>query len=164
MALALREKELVAVGASVAAGCKPCTHYHLQEVRKTGASDAEIRQAIAQAARIRRDAAEIMEGHALERLGASGEIGGCSSAEQTTRIKELVSAGAAFAVNCTSSLEKHLQAGRQVGIAEEEIREVAGLAAFIQRMAASHAEKLVGMTEAGETTAAEQASASGCRC
>lgn len=131
---------------------------------KTAASDAEIRQAIAQAARVRRDGTQIMESHALERLGASGEVGGCSPAEQSTRIKELVSVGAAFAVNCTWGLEKHLQAGRQVGIAEEEIREVVGLAAFIKRMAASHAERLVGTTEAGETTAAEQASASGCCC
>ncbi len=71
MALKLTEKELVAVGTSVAAGCKPCTNYHLREVRKTEASDAEIRQAIAQAAQVRRDATEIMEGHGLEQLRAS---------------------------------------------------------------------------------------------
>jgi AhpD family alkylhydroperoxidase len=163
MALTLTEKELVAVGTSVAAGCKPCTDYHLREVRKTEASDAEIRQAIAQAARVRRDATEIMEGHGLEQPRASGEAGG-SSAEETSRIEQLVSVGAAFAVNCTSGLEKHLKAGQQVGIAEEEIQEVVGLAAFIKRMAASHVEKLVGMTEPGNTTEAKPASASGCCC
>jgi len=164
MALTLTEKELVAVGTSVAAGCKPCTHYHLREVRKTEASDAEIRQAIAQAAQVRRDATEIMEGHGLERREASGEGDGRSCAEQTTRIKELVSVGAAFAVNCTSGLERHLKAGQRVGIAEEEIQQVVGMAAFIKRMAASHVEKLVGMTEAGETTEAKQDSASGGCC
>ena len=164
MALTLTEKELVAVGTSVAAGCKPCTNYHLREVQETEASDAEIRQAIAQAVQVRRDATEIMEGHGLEHLGASGEAGGGSSAEQTTRIKQLVSVGAAFAVNCTSGLEKHLKAGQQVGIAEEELQEVVGLAAFIKRMAASHVEKLVGMAEAGGTTEAKQDSASGCCC
>jgi AhpD family alkylhydroperoxidase len=164
MALTLTEKELVAVGTSVAAGCKPCTRYHLQEVRKTEASDAEIRRAIAQAAQVRREATKIMEGHGLEHLGTVGEVGGRGSAEQTTRIKELVSVGAAFAVNCTSGLEEHLKAGRQVGIAEEEIQEVVGLAAFIKRMAASHVEKLVGMTQTAQPTEAEQDSAAGCRC
>ena len=164
MALTHTEKELVAVGTSVAAGCKPCTDYHLREVRKTEASDAEIRQAIAQAVRVRRDATEIMEGHGLEQLRASGAAGGSSSAEQTSRIEQLVSVGAAFAVNCASGLEKHLKAGQQVGIAEEEIQEIVGLAAFIKRMAASHVEKLVGMAEAGKTTEAKPASASGCCC
>ena len=164
MSLTAKEKELVNIGASVATGCKPCTDYHLREVRKTEASDAEIRQAIAQAARVRRDATEIMEGHGLEQLRASGEAGGGSSAEQTSRIEQLVSVGAAFAVNCTSGLEKHLKASQQVGIAEEEIQEVVGLAGFIKRMAASHVEKLVGMTEAGKTTEAKPASASGCCC
>ncbi len=164
MALTPTEKELVAVGTSVAAGCKPCTDYHLREVQETEASDAEIRQAIAQAAQVRRDATEIMEGHGLEHRGAAGEAGDCGCAEQTTRIKALVSVGAAFAVNCTSGLEKHLKAGQQVGIAEEEIQEVVGLAKFIKRMAASHVEKLVGMAETGKTTAAKPASASGCCC
>jgi AhpD family alkylhydroperoxidase len=164
MALTLTEKELVAVGTSVAAGCKPCTDYHLQEVRKTEASDAEIRQAIAQAAGVRRNATEIMEGHGLEHLGASGEVGGPSPAQQTSRIQELVSIGAAFAVNCTSGLERHLEAGQQVGIAEEEIQEVVGLATFIKRMAASHVNKLVGTNTAEETTEAKQDSATGCCC
>ncbi len=164
MALTLKEKELVAVGTSLAAGCKPCTSYHLREVRKTQASDAEIRQAIAQAVRVRRNATEIMQGHGLERPGASREAGGRTAAGETTRIEELVSVGAAFAVNCTSGLEEHLKAGRQVGVAEEEIREVVSLAAFIKRMAASHVEKLVGTTEAGGTKEAKQDSATGCSC
>ena len=164
MALTLTEKELVAVGTSVAAGCKPCTDYHLQEVRKTEASDAEIRQAIAQAAQVRRDATEIMEGHGLEQLGASGEVGGRSSAEETTRIEELVSVGAAFAVNCTSGLEKHLKAGRQVGIAEEEIQEVVGLAAFIRENGGFPRGEARGHDRGRRQTEATQDSATGCRC
>lgn len=164
MALTLEEKELVAVGVSVAAGCKPCTSYHMQQVRKTEASDAEIRQAIAQAARVRRDATQIMQAHALERLGSPGEVGSSRSEDRTSRIQELVSVGAAFAANCTSGLEEHLKAGQKVGIAEEEIREVVGLATFIKKMAASHVEKLVGVPEAGETAQEKRDAAPGCGC
>jgi AhpD family alkylhydroperoxidase len=150
MALTLKERELVAVGSSLAAGCKPCTNYHLREVRQAEASDAEIHQAVADALQVRRDATQVMERHGRERLGASREDAGRSSSEPATRIRELVSVGAAFAVNCTSSLERHLKAGQRVGIAEEEIQEVVGLAAFIRRMAASHVERLVGMTQVDE--------------
>ena len=164
MALTLTEKELVAVGTSVAAGCRPCTNYHLREVRKTGASDAEIRQAVAQAAQVRRDATEIMEGHGLGQRWASGEVAGRSPAEQTSRIEELVSVGAAFAVNCTAGLGRHMETGQRLGITEEEIQEVVGLAAFIKGVAASHVEKLAGVTEGGEATEAKQNSAGGCSC
>jgi AhpD family alkylhydroperoxidase len=38
-----REKEIISVGASVAAGCQPCTRHHVAEARAAGVSDREIR-------------------------------------------------------------------------------------------------------------------------
>ncbi len=154
MTLTLKEKELAAVGISVAAGCRPCTNYHVREVRKAEATDQEIRQAIAYAVRIRKDATEAMEGQGLRQLGVSVDGGDSGSSGATTRIEELVSIGAAFAVNCTSNLEQHLGAGQTAGITEEEIREVVTLSGFIKKMAASHVEKLVGVTESAEATPA----------
>lgn len=150
MALTPKEKELAAVGISVAAGCRPCTNYHVREVRKAEATDQEIRQAIENAVRIRKDATDAMEGQGLRHLGVSKDRGDSRSSGGTTRIEELVSIGAAFAVNCTSNLERHLKAGQAVGITEAEIREVVTLSAFIKKMAASHVEKLAGVTEPAE--------------
>ncbi len=154
MALTLKEKELAAVGISVAAGCRPCTNYHVREVRKAEATDQEIRRAIENAVRIRKNPTEAMEGHGLRHLGVSKDGGDSGRSVGATRIEELVSIGAAFAVNCTSNLEKHLKAAQTVGITEEEVREVVTLSAFIKKMAASHVEKLVGVTESAEATPA----------
>ncbi len=164
MALTLKERELVAVGSSVAAGCEPCTHYHLREVRKAEASESEIHRAVADALRVRRNATEIMEGHGLGRREAAREAARRSSSAKTSRIEQLVSVGAAFAVNCTASLKAHLEASRRLGIAEDELREVARLAAFIKKMAASHVEKLIDATEDSGTERAKQASTSGSSC
>lgn len=38
--------ELIAVGASVAAGCSPCLEYHVKEAREAGASHAELATAV----------------------------------------------------------------------------------------------------------------------
>ena len=38
MAITVKEKELVAVGISVASGCKPCTNFHVKSAREVGAS------------------------------------------------------------------------------------------------------------------------------
>jgi len=164
MALTSREKELVAVGASVAAGCKPCTSYHLKEARKTGVAEDEIRQAVADAMCVRSSATDIVRRHALEASADGREIPACGCSDPTTRIGELVSIGAAFAVNCPSNLGKHLKAGEQAGVTDDEVKAVTELAAFIKKMAASHVERLVGLNKdaAMELQATEKGTASCC--
>src|SRR6266536_2810675 len=98
MATTKKENELAAVGISIAAGCKPCTDYHMKAVRQAGTSDGEIRQAIQDAMSLRNVATAIMEKYGLSHLGETGT-------EQAVvpprdRVAELVGLGAAFAVNC----------------------------------------------------------------
>jgi AhpD family alkylhydroperoxidase len=42
MKLDARIKELIAVGASVAANCQPCLQYHVSKAREAKADDEEI--------------------------------------------------------------------------------------------------------------------------
>jgi AhpD family alkylhydroperoxidase len=51
---AFKEKELAAVGISIAAGCKPCTDFHVKKAREVGASEAEIKQSMSDAVSVRR--------------------------------------------------------------------------------------------------------------
>ncbi len=145
MAISLKEKELTAVGISVAAGCKPCTDYHVKAVRKAGAVDDEIGQAVADAFAVRWAATAVMERHALAQLRKVAPHTVSKPTEQTNRIRVLVSIGAAFGVNCVSSLEQHLAEAEAVGISQDEIETIVKLAAFIKRRAASHVERLVNM-------------------
>jgi AhpD family alkylhydroperoxidase len=159
MSLTLKEKELVAVGNSVAAGCRPCTNYHMKKVKEAEATAGEIRQAIEIAAGIRRSAAEIMMAHGVRQLGDLDDAEYLAPAGETSRIEELIAIGAAFAVNCTSTLKHHLKASGAAGISQDEVVEVAKLARFIKDKAASHVEKLVPLEEAAEnesTTHPEQ--------
>lgn len=147
MPITPKERELAAVGVSVASGCKPCTNYHIKAVREAGASDDEIRQAVADALRVRARATEIMEGHALSRLGEVEQRESASISGETDRMKELVSVGAAFGVNCVSSLKRHLAAAETVGVSQEEAAEIVRLAAFVKERARSHVERVVGIQE-----------------
>ncbi|MBT8387142.1 MAG: carboxymuconolactone decarboxylase family protein, partial [Ignavibacteria bacterium] len=65
MALTNKETELVYLGASIAAGCKPCTSYHFRKAKEAGALDEEIKNAIAFSVSIRDAAKMEMEKHAL---------------------------------------------------------------------------------------------------
>ncbi len=150
MSLTLKEKELVAVGISVAAGCKPCTNYHMRKVKETEATEGEIRQAIEIAAEIRHQAADIMRAHAVRQLGVLDDAEYLVSGGETSRIRELIVIGAAFAVNCTLTVEHHLRASGDACISQDEVEEVAKLAQFIKDKAASHVEKLVPLEAAAE--------------
>ncbi len=140
MSVSMKEKELAAVGISVAAGCKPCTAYHVSGARKAGATDAEITKSVNDAHRLRTSATELMREHGLGQSRSGEQVGGV---QNTDRVQELLAVGVAFAVNCTSSLKQHLKAAETVGITAEDTAEIVTLARFIKGMAASHVEKLV---------------------
>jgi len=144
MAMNLQEKELVYFGASVAAGCKPCATYHYEKAQKLGVSDKEIKQAISDAMRVRDSANRKMEQHSLELIGMTQNQEDAIDTQGTTRITELVSIASAFAVNCTSNLEKHIAAARTVGISEYEIYSVIMRVALgVKGEAASHVDQIV---------------------
>jgi AhpD family alkylhydroperoxidase len=140
-----KEKELTAVGISVATDCKPCTDYHVKAVRKAGATDDEIGQAVADALAVRRVATAIMQHHAQAQLGGMEPETENKPSDQTDRIKILVSIGAAFGVNCVASLEQHLVDAEAASISQDEIATIVKLATLIKTHAASHVERLVNM-------------------
>lgn len=61
--LSQKEKELIAVGGSIAAGCVKCSHYHFRQAFEQGASQDEV--AVNNVANTRRHI------EAANRLGAS---------------------------------------------------------------------------------------------
>ncbi len=158
MAITVKERELAAVGISVASGCKPCTNYHVKAVREAGASDEEIKRAVTDSLSVRKSATDFMKAHAFARLGQEESHSDADGPDSTNRVRELVLVGAAFGVNCTSNLKEHLATAETVGISQEEVAEIVKLAAFIKERAASHVERLVKTPEQVEQAKAQRPS------
>ena len=72
-ALTKRQKELVAAGASIAAGCRPCTTHHFDAARDAGATDAEIRRAVDGALGVCEQSTRLMAALAEQYLGVNQE-------------------------------------------------------------------------------------------
>ncbi|MGF1757101.1 carboxymuconolactone decarboxylase family protein [Photobacterium sagamiensis] len=142
MAWTDKEKELVAVGISVAAGCRPCTKYHYKHAREMEISDDEIRRAVEAAISVRKQAAINMESFAITNL-KSGDEGDSNSLLGDDRISVMVRIGAAYAVNSTADLEIQLMVTESVAISGDELQAIAKLAGFIRGKAISHVEKLI---------------------
>jgi 4-carboxymuconolactone decarboxylase len=66
-----RERELVALGASLASNCVPCIEHHIKAAREAGLSDAEIEAAIRLADKVRRVPAEKVLEVATQLLSAA---------------------------------------------------------------------------------------------
>lgn len=52
--LTTRERELIAIGAALASNCVPCIENHIDEARKVGLTDPEIKDAVRLADELRR--------------------------------------------------------------------------------------------------------------
>jgi AhpD family alkylhydroperoxidase len=128
-------------------------------VRECGASEAEIRQAMSDALSLRRSATDIMESYGLAQVGGNQSASNPEEAGATDRVHELVCIGAAFGVNCVSSLKVHLDAAERAGISHEEIETIVKLSAFIKGKAASHVDHLVESLKKPEVVYEQQVSA-----
>ena len=165
MSLTLKEKELVYLGASVASGCKPCTSFHYEKALQTGASEVEIKTAISDALSVRDGANKIMENHALKLIGINTKHNDGEGNSTAGRISLLVSIAAAFAVNCTSSLEKNIDAGRASGISDTEIYSVLMRAGVrVKGEAASHVDRMADVIAKGISSEETSINIRGCGC
>ena len=165
-ALSEKDLEIIAVGASVAAGCLPCTRFHLRAAARTGADQAEITQAVRDATRLRMAATAIMA-----RAGGLSETESLPDPDPNpSLLRELVAIGAAYAINCTTSLKAHLTAARDLGASDRQTFAAMEMACRIKDMAGTKAKtaagEFLGMTEeptgpcCGEPDAATDRSAS----
>ncbi len=70
MGLEGKVKSLICVGASVTANCQPCLKLHADAARENGATDAEVREAIALGKAVRKGSAAKMDEYAAAELSA----------------------------------------------------------------------------------------------
>jgi 4-carboxymuconolactone decarboxylase len=68
-----KKGELIAIAASVVAKCQPCLDYHVEEARKAGASDSDMRNAVSIARMVRKAGDENMDKYTDEKLGTAPE-------------------------------------------------------------------------------------------
>jgi len=152
-----KEKELVAIAASVAAGCQPCTAFHFEAARKAGAAEAEIARAVDDALHIRRSSTTVIAAVA-ERLTAGGSSADLPDCSENTLLDELISVGAALAVNCVTSMENHMAAAKRLGASDRQMRTVLGIARMVKKVAEQKAEATAASVIESEGTARAEAS------
>lgn len=137
-----KEKDLVAIAASIASGCVPCTLHHLQSVRQARASQAEVLGAIRIALDVRDYATEMMGEVAQGNLNYEYP-GKAQSGSLEQPIDNLIAMGATLACNSVAGLEYYLSTTRAAGISTRQIQTAIGIARSIRKSAAEKADAMI---------------------
>jgi AhpD family alkylhydroperoxidase len=135
-----KEREYVAIGAAIGAGCRPCTQYHVSAALKVGLSKDEVRTAAEEAEVLRVEAAASVADYARGLLG-DGEKRAHDLADTCERSQALVRIGAATGGNAGPFLAEILPRARGLGIADDAVREAVEVAGMVKMMAGNFFEK-----------------------
>ena len=141
--LTQKEKELVAVAASIASGCVPCTMHHLKAVREAGASQADVLGVIRIALDVRDNATEVMAEVAQGSLNYEYP-GKAQSGSIKQPIDNLVALGAALACNSVTGLEYCSATTKAAGASTRQIQTAIGIARSIRKSAAEKVDSRIG--------------------
>lgn len=152
MPITPQERELVIIGAAVAAGCKASIRQDSLLANQLHVTDKDIADAMAVAIDIRRSATEDIENFVSCDLVDEIDIEQKPSRFQDARKQALVSVSAAFAVNCVSGLKQQVARAHRIGIDENDLDAVIRLSSFIKVMATSHVERVMTPYETEDET------------
>jgi AhpD family alkylhydroperoxidase len=137
MALEPKDKELVAIGASIGALCRPCIEHHIPAARAAGLTGPEIARAAGVAEATHRAAAELLFRRSRELLHATGTPAAVPrQAEPASRPEELVALGASIGANCHPLLEQHVAGALQQGLTASKLRSAIKMARIVHQHAA----------------------------
>ena len=137
--LTQKEKELIALAASIASGCVPCTMHHIKAVREAGAAEVEVLGATRVALDVRDNATEVMAEVAQGNLNYEYP-GKARSGSIEQPIDNLVALGAALACNSVTGLEYYSTTSKAAGASTRQIQTAIGIARAIRKSAAEKAD------------------------
>ena len=130
--LSAEEKELVAVGASVGAGCHPCVDHHLNAGAKSGLDGEQLLAAVTSAERVTAEAAISMGDHVRAKLGPS-----VTAPTLLPQLEQaLASLGAALGANDKSNIERQLRIALELGASRPQLEQAIDTAHTVQENAA----------------------------
>ncbi len=135
-------KTLIALGASVAAGCQPCTEFQVKAAREAGACDRGIQLAVEAALQVRAAATRGMDRWSERCQGVRPELQASFRSELRV-LAELVSVSAAVCVQSVPDLVLHLSEARQLGATSDQIRVAVGIARSVRNAAMEQIEAVL---------------------
>jgi AhpD family alkylhydroperoxidase len=129
--LTARERELVAVGASIGAGCHPCVSHHLKAGADAGLDGEQLLAAVTSAEQITAEAAVLMADHARNKLGSTIT----TPTELSPLEGTLTALGAALGANDAAAIGLQMRTAHDFGASRSHLEEAIETAKTVQENA-----------------------------
>jgi AhpD family alkylhydroperoxidase len=163
-ALMEKEKELVAIGTAIGAGCQPCTQHHVRAALECGLTRKEVQRAIEEAQVVRQEGG-IAVANVGRRLLEIERQEPQSDCEPSDRRQVLTYLGTAAGCNAGSLLTRYVARARELGLSAEELRATLEVTEAVKKGAAMFLRRDTERALKGTAAATEPAkSASAARC
>lgn len=141
--LTQKEKELIAVGAAVSAGCQKCANYHFKQAFEESATREEVQQTVASATCVIDSSGEIMQRKAYSLMEIDREEVPESCSDEQDRMTILVKIAAAVAANNTNNIERYIGMAKSIGASHGEMTVAAKLGKAILKKAGEFANEAI---------------------
>ena len=129
------QREFVALGAAIGAGCQPCTQYHVRAALKAGLSREQILWTLDEAEAVRREGGVAVANVGRRLLELAAEEGRCDGSPSEGP-QALVYIGSAAGCNAGGLLARYLEAASGLGFSAEELGEAVEIAQAVKEKGA----------------------------
>ena len=144
-------KVLIALGASVASGCQPCTEFQIKAAREAGACGQGIHFAVETALAMRQAATRGIDRWSERCQGARPELDAAFRSNKQL-LAELVSVASAICVQSVPDLVLHMAEATRLGATPEMLRAAVGIARSVHNAAMEQIEAVLSGENAGFTS------------
>ena len=145
--LTQKEKELIAVGAAISAGCIKCSNYHFTQAFEQGATTEEVQRAVTDATLVIVSSYEILQRHAYNLIKVARKEQPTNNTESTESLSTLVKIAAAVAASSTTNIKKYVELAQADGISSGEISLAIKMARAILNKAIEFADEAITETK-----------------
>jgi AhpD family alkylhydroperoxidase len=135
MRLEQRDKELVAIGASVGCNCRPCVEHHVARGREAGLSEAELADAVATGRAVRDQGIELLAPRIDELCGQGSGPAEPPPVVEASRAHALVALGASVGVNSHPLLQRRIAAALELGLSAAQVTAATRMASYVENRA-----------------------------
>jgi AhpD family alkylhydroperoxidase len=162
--LTAREREIVNLGASIAAGCQPCTKYHVKKCREAGISDALILEVTKNTKQICIQAIEIMTDKVFKTINTGINKEMLTNLGMDGKTEILIGLAASYSMNNTSLFEIYLNHATTHGVNGQQISELIEVTRFIHDKAKAHLDMLCDKKSFASISNENKDCDAGCMC
>ena len=142
--LTQKEKELIAVGGSVSAGCVKCSNYHFKQAFEQGASMDEVHRAVVAATAVIYNSVEISQRNAFRLMDIERQEVMVGGDEAEGALTTLIKLAAAVAVNNVINVKRYIEIADKLGVSSSKVHLTIKLAQVIQNRAGEFIEEAIG--------------------